>query len=67
MPQRTSDLQEMFLTTGQAAAALNVNRLTIQRWVNAGRLNGQRVGNVTLIPRDEVESLVRRTEKRASE
>lgn len=53
-------LQEEYLTTGQAAAMLSVNRLTIQRWVTAGRLDGQRVGNVTLIVRKQVEELALR-------
>ncbi len=50
-------LSEIYLTTGQAAALLRVNRLTVRRWVQAGRLSGQRVGNVTLIDRQQVEQM----------
>jgi excisionase family DNA binding protein len=50
-------LDEVYCTTGQAAKRLGVNRLTIQRWVKAGKLSGERVGNVTLIPIVEVERL----------
>ncbi len=50
-------LQEVYLTTGQAATMLGVNRLTIRRWVAAGRVRGQLVGNVTLIDRQQVEQM----------
>ena len=50
-------LQDIYVTTGQAAAMLHLNRLTIQRWVNAGKLTSQRVGYVILIDRAEVERI----------
>lgn len=52
-------LASIYMTTGQAASRLSVNRLTIQRWVASGRLSGERVGNVTLIPIVEVEAILR--------
>ncbi len=57
-------LQDVYVTTGQAAALLHVNRLTVQRWVRSGRLTGERVGNVTLIVKKEVEQLA--TERKAN-
>ena len=56
-------LADLYVTTGQAAAALWVNRLTIQRWVKSGKLSGERVGSVTLIPKVEVERLVARRQR----
>lgn len=50
-------LAEIYCLTGQAAVALAVSKLTIQRWVHEGQLTGERVGNVTLIPIAEVEIL----------
>ena len=50
-------LRERYFTTGQAAVYLSVNRLTIRRWVQAGKLSGERIGLFTLIPRQEVEQL----------
>jgi len=50
-------LSELYLTTGQAASRLGVNRLTIQRWVKSGRLPGEVVGYVTLILRADIERL----------
>ena len=50
-------LQDLYLTTGQAAAVLQVNRLTVQRWVKSGKLSGELVGRVTLISKDEVHRL----------
>ena len=53
-PHRLSDI---FMTTGQVAKALSVNRVTVNRWVNSGVLSGERVGPVTLIPKNEVREL----------
>lgn len=50
-------LRDFYLTTGQAAAVLQVNRLTVQRWVKSGKLWGEPVGQVTLLRRDEVQNL----------
>ena len=54
MAQQLSDI---FMTTGQVARALSVNRLTVQRWVNSGVLSGERIGSFTLIPKGEVRAL----------
>lgn len=51
------DIDSKYITTGQAAAILYVNRLTVRRWVKAGKLSGWRVGNVTLLNKGEVEKM----------
>lgn len=56
-PTNTGHLAMMYMTTGQVALYLTVNRITVQRWLKSGQLSGERVGNVTLIPRAEVEAL----------
>ena len=50
-------LRDFYLTTGEAAAILQVNRLTVRRWVKAGKLWGEPVGQVTLLRKDEVHRL----------
>ncbi|MCH8064682.1 MAG: helix-turn-helix domain-containing protein [Chloroflexi bacterium] len=54
-----SCIEELFLTSGQAAAILAVNPLTVQRWVKSGRLAGHKVGHITLLSRQEVEEIAR--------
>ena len=41
----------------EAAHLLGVHRATAWRWFKAGKLCGERVGGVVLIPRGEVERL----------
>lgn len=48
-------MQDSYLTPSQAAGILSVNRETVRRWVALGRLRGERVGNITLIWREDVE------------
>lgn len=55
-------ITEYFFTEGQAAEELSVNRLTIWRWIKAGRFNIQRIGREVLIPKWEVE-LIRKERK----
>lgn len=50
-------LADHYCLTGQAAEALHVNRLTIQRWINSGEMAAERVGYVHLIPLVEVERM----------
>lgn len=50
---------DYFYTEGQAAEQLGLNRITIWRWIKAGKFNIQRVGGVVFIPREEIESLMR--------
>ena len=57
MSPTIKDIISTYITTGQAASLLNVNRLTVRRWIKAGRLTGYRIGNFTLINKFEVEKL----------
>ena len=49
------NVAELFCTLTEAAEQLDVNRLTIRRWINSGKLQSQRIGGVVLIERSEVE------------
>ena len=48
---------DFFYTEGETAEVLGVNRLTVWRWIKAGRFDVQRVGREVLIPKWEVELL----------
>jgi excisionase family DNA binding protein len=50
-------IADFFYTEQQVADLLNVNRVTIWRWLKAGKFNTQKVGGVVLIPKWEVELL----------
>ena len=45
------------LTVSQVAEACNATNQTIRNWIKNGRLDGVRIGNRFLIPREEVERL----------
>jgi hypothetical protein len=55
------DIITSYITTGQGGILLNVNRLTIRRWVKSGRLTGHIIANFTLISRLEIDKLDRKT------
>ena len=48
---------DYFCTERQAAELLGVNRITIWRWIKAGKLNIQWVGGVVFIPKEQIDSL----------
>lgn len=49
------EILDYFYTEKQAAELLNVNRITIWRWIKEGRFNIQRVGREILIPKWEID------------
>ncbi len=51
------EISDFFYTEGEAAQELTVNRLTIWRWIKAGKFNIQRIGREVLIPKWEVDLL----------
>ena len=60
------NLQSLYVTTGQAADLLHVSRVMVWKWVKSGKLSGERVGRITLIPRAEVEELALERQARES-
>lgn len=46
-----------FYTVKEAAAALNVNRQTVIRRIEAGKLRGKKVGKGWRIPKSEIEEI----------
>ena len=44
-------------TIREAAEVLDVDRDTVRRWMNAGRLSGESIGGAVLVPRWAVEML----------
>jgi excisionase family DNA binding protein len=49
------EIVDYFYTEDQAAKQLNVNRITIWRWIKEGRFDIQRIDREVLIPRWKVE------------
>ena len=50
-------ITEAFYTLTEAAERLGVNRLTVRRWIKAGKIDVQRAGGVVFIDRSVVEKL----------
>lgn len=54
-----ANLPDSYVTIGQAADLLLVDRSTITRWIKRGKLRGQKMGMVTLIFKNDVLALAR--------
>jgi len=52
-----NNIRTMYMTIGEATSYLDINRLTIRRWLKSGRLNGERIGHFTLILKDDVHKI----------
>ncbi len=52
-----SEVQSSFYTHKEAAAALGVTKVTLWRWLKAGRLQGHRIGREVLIEKAAVEEV----------
>lgn len=59
-------IREYVYTIREAAEVLSVDRDTIRRWMNAGKLSGESIGGAVLVPRWAVEMLRDEREARRS-
>lgn len=50
-------IREYVYTIQEAADSLGVSRVTVSRWRKAGRIPGEDIGGVVLIPRWAVEAV----------
>ena len=48
-------LRDKYMTLTEAAAQLRVNRITVRRWIKAGKLPAEEIGGVVLIERKHIE------------
>lgn len=48
---------DYFYTEGQGAEQLGLNRVTLWRWIKAGKLSIQRIGGVVFILKEDIDSL----------
>jgi excisionase family DNA binding protein len=55
----TVPLSHVYVSISQAASLLLVSRLTIYRWMKQGKLSGERIGSVTLIPKQDILAIAR--------
>lgn len=56
-------IDEFFCTEAEAARALGLNRITIWRWIKQGKLHAQSIGGVVLIPKEEIDLILRTKER----
>lgn len=56
-------IAEHFYTLTEAANLLGVNRITIRRWVQSGKLTAQRIGSVVLIEKHQVDAIGQQTRR----
>lgn len=50
-------IAEYFYTMTEAAEVLEVDRVTIRRWIQSGKLNAQRVGRVVFVEKHQVDTI----------
>ena len=51
------DINSVFCTLQETADTLEVNRLTINRWIDSGKLEAQSIGGIVLIERAVIRRL----------
>jgi excisionase family DNA binding protein len=56
-------ISEFFYTEAQAARILGVNRITVWRWIRAGKFDAQKIGREVIIPRWQVDLLETKPQK----
>ena len=59
MSNNANSLNELYMTTGAAAAYLSVAMPTVRWYVKSGKLRGEKVGTFMLVLRADVERLAR--------
>jgi excisionase family DNA binding protein len=50
-------IRERVYTLTETANLLEVNRLTVRRWIRAGRLVGETIGGVVLLDREAIDRM----------
>lgn len=55
---------DYFYTLGDAAKVLGVTRICIWKWIQAGKMAGEKVGRETIFPKWEIELLKERRSKK---
>ncbi len=50
-------LSELYVSIGNAAKLLSVNRLTIRRWINQGKLQAEAIGRTTIVSKEELKRI----------
>ena len=56
-------ISNYFYTLGDAARELGVTRICIWKWIQSGKIQGQKVGRETIFPKWEIELLKERRNK----
>ena len=56
-------MNKRFITLTEAAAILGVSYSTMRRLIRQGKINAIRVGRIVLIPKEEIEKLIKELTK----
>jgi predicted site-specific integrase-resolvase len=48
-------ISDFFYTEAEVARIFNVNRVTVWRWIRAGKFDSQKIGHEVIIPKWQVE------------
>lgn len=59
-------IRDYVYTIQEAAQVLGVNRETVSRWKRAGRISGENIGGVVLLPRWAVQMIRQEREAKKS-
>jgi excisionase family DNA binding protein len=51
-------LSDLYASITQTASILHVNRAIVRRWIKEGKLKGEKIGQTTLIPKEDVLTLI---------
>jgi len=58
-----TSMNKRFITLTEAAAILGVSYSTMRRLIRQGKINAIRVGRIVLIPKEEIEKLIKELTK----
>ena len=56
-------ISNYFYTLGDAARELGVTRICIWKWIQRGKIQGQKIGRETVFPKWEIELLKEKRQK----
>lgn len=56
-------ISNYFYTLGDAARVLGITRVCLWKWIQKGKIRGEKIGRETIFPRWEIELLKERRNK----
>ncbi len=53
-------IREHVYTLTEAANLLDINRATVRRWIKSGKLDAENIGGVVLLPRQQIDFMLKK-------